>query len=541
MGRHFQKLQEADFVPVSLSDRDMMDPDRLSLKAVAKRNKDAADRAEAEQAKKERAAANKAKYGQIEEIIKSGLKEADKKPSDILDDIFSIVVPREGKADTVAGEIVRAMMRVLYRMYNDGDKFYEGYGLETVAPSVAYLMDTIPAVDDRVRNMFEDLWKYDSDDAYEKALESMSRDCLDHILANIDTIFDSNEEDSRSWSGDTLEEIKENQPRYEYEISANDDIYTLIENDVISSQDLYEFVQNAIEWETVFSDADVQNPYSGDTSITVDNLTKDGLETIEDWTRNLDSFWEELTNEYQDELNAIENGEYDEDSEDEDDEDIDEALNNSQYDDKEDIEYAENIVRDYFRDVEDGYGYVTVDKAVDDLTNKDILVDDEIVVEYANKFNYPVMNFEDIQVILTASAPSRKDISKELGVDYDAIDESLKETSARPGQDRVLDALNNDFVDTDTLVVQLLRWMPDDELVKFADFYEYGISLDEDTINVNLVPDNIAPDHLVGDIHLDASGQSVGIAGGTGGTVSNTGHTSNSTNNTKRVLEPAKK
>ena len=440
MGRHFQKLQEADFVPVSLSDRDMMNPDSLSLKAVAKRNKDDADRAEAEQAKKERAAANKAKYGQIEEIIKSGL-EADKTPSDILDDIFSIIVPREDKADTVAGEIVRAMMRVLYRMFNDGDKFYEGYGLETVAPSVAYLMDTIPAVDDRVRNMFEDLWRYDSDDAYEKALESMSRDCLDHILANIDTIFDSNEEDSRFWSGDTLEEIKENQPRYEYEISANDDVYTLIENDVISSQDLYEFVQNAIEWETVFSDADVQNPYSGDTSITVDNLTKDGLETIEDWTRNLDSFWEELTNEYQDELNAIENGEYNEDSEDEDDEDI---------------------------------------------------------------------------------------------------DESLKETSARPGQDRVLDALNNDFVDADTLVVQLLRWMPDDELVKFAEFYEYGISLDENTINVNLVPDNIAPDHLIGDIHLDASGQSVGIAGGTGGTVSNTGHTSNSTNNTKRVLEPAK-
>ena len=536
MGRHFQKLQEADFVPVSLSDRDMMNPDSLSLKAVAKRNKDDADRAEAEQAKRERAAANKAKYGQIEAIIKSGL-EADKTPSDILDDVFSIVVPREGKADTVAGEIVRAMMRVLYRMFNDGDKFYEGYGLETVAPSVAYLMDTIPAVDDRVRNMFEDLWRYDSDDAYEKAIESMTTDCLEYILANIDTIFDSNEEDSRDWSGSTLEEIEENQPRYEFEVCANDDVYTLLENDIISSQDLYDYVENAIEWEHVFNGAEVQSPYSGDTCITVDNLTKDGYDMLEDWTRNLDRFWEELVNEYQDELNAIENGDYDEESEDD---DIEESVK-SQYDDKEDIEYAEKVVKDYFRDVEDGYGYVTVDKAVDDLTNKDILVDDEIVVEYANKFNIPVMNFEDIQVILTAYAPSRKDIAKELGVDYDAIDESLKETSARPGQDRILDALNNDFVDADTLIVQLLKWMPDDKLVEFAEFYEYGTSLDENTINVNLVPDNIAPDHLVGDIHLDASGQSVGIAGGTGGTVSNTGHTSNSTNNTKRVLEPAKK
>lgn len=429
MGKHFQKLQEADFVPVSLSDRDMMDPDSLSLRAVAKRNKDDADRAEAEQAKKERSAANKAKYGQIEEIIKSGL-EADKTPSDILDDIFSIVVPREGKADTVVGEIVRAMMRVLYRMFNDGDKFYEGYGLDTVAPSVAYLMDTIPSVDDRVRNMFEDLWKYDSDDAYEKAIESMTRDCLDYILANIDTIFDSNEEDSREWSGDTLEEIEENQPRYEYEISVSDDVYTLLENDIISSQDLYDYVDNAIEWENVFRDAEVQNPYSGDTSITIDNLTKDGYDMIEDWTRNLDSFWEELVNEYQDELNAIENGEYNEDSEDEDDEDI---------------------------------------------------------------------------------------------------DESLKETSARPGQDRILDALDNGLVDADTLVVQLLKWCSDPELVRFADFYEYGTSLDENTINVNLVPDKIAPDQLIGDVHLDASGQSVGIAGGTGGTVSNTGHTSGST------------
>ena len=34
---------------------------------------------------------------------------------------FEELVPLEGKADTLAGEIIRAISRIGYRFYNDGD------------------------------------------------------------------------------------------------------------------------------------------------------------------------------------------------------------------------------------------------------------------------------------------------------------------------------------------------------------------------------------------------------------------------------------
>lgn len=48
-------------------------------------------------------------------------------PSDQLQVYFDALVPRSGKAKTVAGELVRAMMRILYRDFNDGDVWYSGF------------------------------------------------------------------------------------------------------------------------------------------------------------------------------------------------------------------------------------------------------------------------------------------------------------------------------------------------------------------------------------------------------------------------------
>ena len=41
------------------------------------------------------------------------------------------LMPVSGKAETVAGEIIRAVDRIWYRWYNDGDKINVGYGKET--------------------------------------------------------------------------------------------------------------------------------------------------------------------------------------------------------------------------------------------------------------------------------------------------------------------------------------------------------------------------------------------------------------------------
>lgn len=61
-----------------------------------------------------------------------------------LDVLFDELVPHSGVAETVEGEMVRAIQRVLYRYFNDGDYYFRGYGKQTCAPSVEYLKTKTP-------------------------------------------------------------------------------------------------------------------------------------------------------------------------------------------------------------------------------------------------------------------------------------------------------------------------------------------------------------------------------------------------------------
>ena len=82
-------------------------------------------------------------------IVKETLAELKKKgllnlkesiESDELERLFDELVPSSGQSETIEGEIVRAINRVWYRYNNDGDFYFKGYGLETAAPSVKYLL-----------------------------------------------------------------------------------------------------------------------------------------------------------------------------------------------------------------------------------------------------------------------------------------------------------------------------------------------------------------------------------------------------------------
>ena len=57
---------------------------------------------------------------------------------------FKKLVPASGKAETIEGEMVRAINRIIYRYYNDGDLFFLGYGKETTLPSVMWLIRKSP-------------------------------------------------------------------------------------------------------------------------------------------------------------------------------------------------------------------------------------------------------------------------------------------------------------------------------------------------------------------------------------------------------------
>ena len=74
-----------------------------------------------------------------------------------------------------------------------------------------------------------------------------------------------------------------------------------------------EFVENYLSYEHQFDGAEVSRPWTHtSTEVTIENLTKDGLEYLEDvFKRNPDGFWEDLVSEYADDLAEINDSEYD--------------------------------------------------------------------------------------------------------------------------------------------------------------------------------------------------------------------------------------
>ena len=90
------------------------------------------------------------------------------KNTERLNDLFEELVPLEGKADSLAGEIVRAVSRIGYRFLNDGDHLGVGYGKETCNPAGRFLIKKAPK---EIGDLTAALWGMYSEAGYEAVLD----------------------------------------------------------------------------------------------------------------------------------------------------------------------------------------------------------------------------------------------------------------------------------------------------------------------------------------------------------------------------------
>lgn len=97
--------------------------------------------------------------------------------------LFEELVPTSGKADSLAGELVRATARVGYRFFNDGDMVNQGYGKETCNPAARFLIAKGNA---EISSLTVALWEIFSEDAYEKVLDTLEGAVADYIKQNPD-------------------------------------------------------------------------------------------------------------------------------------------------------------------------------------------------------------------------------------------------------------------------------------------------------------------------------------------------------------------
>ncbi len=101
------------------------------------------------------------------------------------DALFNKLVPGSGDSETVEGEMIRAINRIIYRFFNDGDYFYRGYGAETAGPAHSFLINSnqIPFdLQSTLTSIFDKAMGAD-EDGYERLIKFALEKVVDHVEA----------------------------------------------------------------------------------------------------------------------------------------------------------------------------------------------------------------------------------------------------------------------------------------------------------------------------------------------------------------------
>lgn len=204
---------------------------------------------------------------------------------------FELLVPASGNAPTVAGEIIRAINRIIYRDLNDGDVFYEGYGIDTCGDAVAFLCNKIP---DLHRDFDAIARRTETGDLYTRDLQSIGDQIIDYLLNNQELFTQENTEDMYDMDGEAFIEEQGWVTEYEVDCYLPDNLSDHIAVGHISSEDVKDEIES---WDWHYtSDGEVN---IGDNYIHISGLKKYDYEELEahlyEW---LEQWGEDLDIEY---------------------------------------------------------------------------------------------------------------------------------------------------------------------------------------------------------------------------------------------------
>ena len=116
------------------------------------------------------------------------------------DAYFKELVPSSGNSNKLEGEMLRAINRIIYRHYNDGDFFDRGYGIETAGPAHSFLVNSreIPfEIQQTLKSIFskaEGLGFKNNDDGYERLMYLALEKILDYIDSK-EGVYTDNKDD----------------------------------------------------------------------------------------------------------------------------------------------------------------------------------------------------------------------------------------------------------------------------------------------------------------------------------------------------------
>ena len=97
--------------------------------------------------------------------------------------LFDQHVPAQGHANTLGGELIRAVNKIVYRYYNDGDRVGVGYGNETCNPAARFIEENT-----KLEPLAKELWNLCSDKEYEELLADLMQAAIE--ICKKDNLFE---------------------------------------------------------------------------------------------------------------------------------------------------------------------------------------------------------------------------------------------------------------------------------------------------------------------------------------------------------------
>lgn len=119
-----------------------------------------------------------------------------------------------GKSDTVGGEIVRAVNRICYRFYNDGDIIGCGYGNETCNAAGRYLFKY---GNKEIKDIINELWDGRIKDEFEAMEDNVYESLLSQLVEETVKYLDSKSEELQNETQDMLEFSSDDDTKYDLE------------------------------------------------------------------------------------------------------------------------------------------------------------------------------------------------------------------------------------------------------------------------------------------------------------------------------------
>ena len=214
--------------------------DEMEARFKARRDKIAQERSERD--------ARKAKEAELKAKADEVVKQIGKDWS--FDHLFDVLVPSSGKSNSLAGELIRAANRIEYRWFNDGDRFFEDYGIETCGQPAYFLMnfeinDEMPLWDFML-NVAED----NADDKYYDAFLEELKNKVAEIVQDNPTLLVTDTKDMYDtisvryvanffYDYDMI-------PTYDYDCSIPSELQAHLDRGNIDERDLIWYVQDLI-------------------------------------------------------------------------------------------------------------------------------------------------------------------------------------------------------------------------------------------------------------------------------------------------------